>query len=146
MLFASGVLYIKYVESVIALLSKDRSQQNFTWCTLSDCSLTQTNPRLVVTAADPIGDREPSQRATPCLLFALPAHSLQLENQQESKEHIQEGTTGEQHHGKAESLQFSPEDTFWVELCVFQDESQPCIFLLSEMRNVLGFTCAHKAG
>lgn len=72
------------------------------------------NLRLAVTAADPIRDREPSQGTAPCLLFALPAHSLQLENQQKSKEHVQVGTTAEQHRAKTETL--SPDDAFWVEL------------------------------
>lgn len=42
----------------------------------------------------------------------------------------QKAHPGEQHHGEIEILQFSPEDTFGVELWAFEDESQPCVFLL----------------
>lgn len=130
MLFASGVLYIKYVESVIAPLSKDRRQQNFIRCTLSDCSLTQTARHWLRRAGDCIwhwGEEA----------FALPyaVHSprpLGPVTERESKEHIQVGSMGEQCFGKTEAAQLCSDGRFGMELWVHEEELQPCILLLSQ--------------
>lgn len=78
-LFAAGMLYIKYVESVIAFLSKDRSQQNFILRTSSDCSLTQTAGNLLWQMGDCIwlsGEGLFSFSLTCCLFSCLSRYWL----------------------------------------------------------------------
>lgn len=130
MLFASGVLYIKYVESVIAPLSKDKSQQNFIRCTLSDCSLTQTACSWLWPAGDGIWLW--GEEAFAFLYNVRSPRPLCLVNEWENKKHGQVGSRGKQHFGKTETVQLCSEDRFRMELWVYKEELQPCVLLFSQ--------------